>query len=91
MFLTTDITNFHCTSFLTGGGRGGRGNWGGRGGRGSWSDCGKNGRGRSGQGLKGFSANDGGGMDFKKRMSFNNGSRFGKHKYEVSLFVIFHI
>ncbi|MCP9265342.1 hypothetical protein DINM_020616 [Dirofilaria immitis] len=66
--------------FGKGNGRGGRSSWGDRGGRGSWGD---RGRGRSGQGRKGFSANNEGGVDFKKRMSFDIDNRFSKGNFKA--------
>lgn len=95
MARTIDISSFYCANFPLGGGRGGRGSWSDRGGRGSWSDRGgrgswgghgRGGRGKSGQGRKGFSANNGGGMDFKKRMSFDIDNRFGKNKLKTLFF-----
>lgn len=97
MARTIDISSFYCANFPLGGGRGGRGSWSDRGGRGSWSDRGgrgswgghgRGGRGKSGQGRKGFSANNGGGMDFKKRMSFDIDNRFGKNKLKTLFFAV---
>ncbi|VDK82168.1 unnamed protein product [Litomosoides sigmodontis] len=80
--------------FGKGGSRRGRGgNWNDRGGRGGWNDFGRGGRGKGNQERGSFSANGGGGMDFKKRNSFGidrlerksaEGRKNGKHKKSVS-------
>ncbi|VDK70857.1 unnamed protein product [Onchocerca ochengi] len=66
--------------FGKGSNRGGRGNWSDRGGRGSRGDRGRGGHGRSDQGRKGFLANNGDGLGFKKRMSFDIDNRINKEQ-----------